>query len=96
MSPYHTSAPMSRHQVPVREIRWDNMGRLLLAGPPRYDTLAEYVEQFAAPLSMITGSGLYSFRDPLFPELRLLVECEDTADWCETENVPLADCTCAF
>lgn len=80
---------------PVREVRLDTAGALLSAGVPRYDSLAQYIDQFAAPLSTLQGSGLWSFQDPMAPSLRVLVECEPQ-DWCGRCDRSLDDCNCAF
>jgi hypothetical protein len=92
MTVYHTSLPRFK---PIQEIRFSTSGVLLSTSEARYDTLQEYIAQFAAPLSSLPGSGLYSFADPLVPECRLLVECAPEP-WCERCLQALAACGCAF
>jgi hypothetical protein len=99
MLAYHTQrsiSPSRIHQRPVREIRLDRTtGALLYASDPRYDTLAQYLEQLASPVSQLTGAQVWSFYDPLNPQLTVLVECEPI-DWCRQCNESLDDCSCSF
>jgi hypothetical protein len=89
-------SPTNVHQRPVREIRLDRAtGRLLYAGNPRYDTLAQYIEQLASPLSQLSGAEVWSFYDPVNPNLTLLVECSPI-DWCTRCDTSLDDCNCSF
>jgi hypothetical protein len=98
MSLYQNSASLSparQHQKPVREIRLHTSGALLSASEARYDTLDAYIQQFAAPLSVLRGAGLWSFQDVLDPSLRLLVQCEDI-ELCTRCAATLHDCACMF
>jgi hypothetical protein len=97
MPSYHsvtmsTSVP---HWSPTREFIIATTGALIAAGEPRYATLGQYVEQFAAPLSQLAGQGLYSFYDPCLPELTLIVECE-AAEVCERCGTVIDACGCSF
>jgi hypothetical protein len=94
---YQNDTPLSRpvQYTPVREVRMAMNGRLLSAGAPRYDTLQAYIHQFAAPLSTLRGAGLWSFYDPIHPELTLLVECE-AEPVCERCTLVLDTCHCPF
>jgi hypothetical protein len=70
-------------------------GALLAASEARYDTLQEYIQQFAAPLSMLPGMGWWSFYDPLMPDGTLLLHCAREA-WCDRCRQPLQACECPF
>jgi hypothetical protein len=98
MTSYQIDAPVSPigvRQVPQREIRLATNGALLAAGEPRYATLAEYVAQFAAPLSQLRGVGLMSFYDPLAPDCTLLLECQPE-EWCRRCGDSVDECSCPF
>jgi len=88
-------SPPTRQYRPVREMRIASNGALLAAGEPRYDSLAQYISQFAAPLSQLAGVGWWSFYDPIHPEVTLLLQCEPEA-WCERCHQPLNACECPF
>jgi hypothetical protein len=97
MPAYHNveSSTRARRWTPVREVIIAHNGALLAAGRPRYDRLSEYIDQFAAPLSQLSGQGLYSFYDPCLPELTLVVECEGEP-LCERCEAPEEACECMF
>jgi hypothetical protein len=97
MSVYQTRTTASPvHYRPTREIRLDRTtGALLSASAPRYDTLDEYVQQLASPVSQLRGAAVWSFYDPVAPQLTLLVECEPCA-WCARCDRSLEACACAF
>jgi transposase len=65
------------------------------AGAPRYESLEEFIQQFGAPRSALPGQGLFSFADPVFPELSLLVLTQPQ-DCCVRCGLPLDDCSCPF
>jgi hypothetical protein len=81
----------TRHE-PVQEIKLTREGALLAATKARYDTLEAYVQQFGEPSSSLPGLGYWTFQDPLWPDLTLLVRtmprdrCDDCGhqwDHCE-------------
>jgi hypothetical protein len=80
---------------PVREICLSTRGELLSCSGPRYDSLDQYVEQFAAPCSALYGAGVFCFQDWIDPRLRILVECTEI-DWCGRCDQSLEDCDCRF
>jgi hypothetical protein len=80
---------------PVREVVIATNGALLSAGEPRYETLGEYVDQFAAPLSTLRGQGLWSFYDPIRPACTVLLQCE-VEEWCRRCRDVVARCECPF
>jgi hypothetical protein len=84
----------TRH-VPTQEVKMTLSGALLVAGAPRHETLEQFILQFGAPTSSLPGSGLWSFRDPIFPELTLLVLTKPQ-DCCVRCQLALQDCNCAF
>jgi hypothetical protein len=84
----------TRH-VPQTEIKMTLSGALLVAGEPRYSTLEEFILQFGAPRSSLPGAGMFSFSDPVFPELTLLVLTEP-ADCCTRCQLVLGECQCPF
>jgi hypothetical protein len=81
--------------TPVKEVKLGTNGALLAAGEPRYDSLDDYVCQFGAPLSQLRGSGLYSFYDPVMPEVTILVMTEKE-EYCRRCGGPLDVCPCPF
>ena len=98
MAFYQIDAPVSAIVLqyrPVREVMIARNGALLSAGGPRYDTLQEYIGQFASPVSMLRGSGLYTFDDPIAPECTLLVQCEPE-ERCGRCREALHQCECPF
>jgi hypothetical protein len=80
---------------PVREFTLAKDGALLACTLARYATMAEYVEQFAPPLSSLPAQGLATFRDPIHPEVTIVVEGE-LRPWCARCGAALDDCACAF
>jgi hypothetical protein len=80
---------------PVRELLLDTTGLLLSCSGPRYDTLDQYTQQFAGPVSSLPGAGVWVFQDVLSPRLRLVVECSEV-DWCVRCHQALTDCSCCF
>jgi hypothetical protein len=95
MAVYQNPTATSSRYRPVLEVRLSSQGVLLAAGEPRYDTLDQYIEQFAAPLSSLRSIGWWTFADPMMPECRLLVQCapEPLCDRCQQA---LDACACAF
>jgi hypothetical protein len=86
--------PATRYR-PILEIKLSIQGALLAAGEPRYDTLDQYIAQFAAPLSSLQGIGWWTFADPIVPECRLLLQCAPEL-WCDRCQQALEACSCAF
>jgi hypothetical protein len=80
---------------PVREVVIATNGALLSAGEPRYETLGEYVDQFAAPLSTLRGQGLWSFYDLIRPACTVLLQCE-VEERCRRCRDAVARCECPF
>jgi hypothetical protein len=79
-------------EQPTEECRLSPSGCLLAGSMARYDTLEAYVQQFGEPSSSLPGLGYWTFHDPLWPDLTLLVRtmprerCEDCGhqlDHCE-------------
>jgi hypothetical protein len=96
MSVYQESTALSsRHYRPVLEVKVGKHGALLCAGKARYDSLQEYVDMFAAPLSSLRGVGLWTFYDPLCPQCTLLLRCEPEP-WCARCQRALEACRCPF
>ena len=98
MTFYQIDAPVSPIVLqyrPVREVMIARNGALLSAGEPRYDTLQEYIGQFAAPVSQLRGAGLWSFSDPITPECTLLLQCEPE-EHCGRCTEALRACECPF
>jgi hypothetical protein len=91
MPVYQTSSHI--RYTPRHEIVIARNGALLSRKRARYATLDEYVDQYAAPLSML--SGMMTFSDPMCPELTLLVQCS-RAHLCDQCGETEADCHCAF
>ena len=85
----------ARHYRPVLEVKIASNGALLCATEARYDTLQQYIEQFAAPLSSLRGVGLWTFYDPIGPQCTLLLQCEPEP-WCDRCLQALAVCACPF
>ena len=56
---------------PKREFVLSRDGKILSYGPARYDTIAEYTQQFDRPTSVL--SLAMTFNDPLYPDMVLLV-----------------------
>ena len=80
---------------PIREFTIAQNGALLTCGWPRYATMDEYVTQFAAPLSSLPAHGLYTFYDPINPQVNIVVEGE-LQPTCERCSAVLDDCARAF
>src|SRR5262245_34745307 len=97
MSVYQESTALSptRQYRPVLEVKVGKHGALLCAGKARYDTLDEYIGQFAAPLSSFPGVALWSFYDPASPEATLLLQCVPEP-WCNRCQRALEACRCLF
>jgi hypothetical protein len=91
MTSYQTSA--SIRYIPRHEITIASNGALLSRKRARYQTLNEYVDQFAAPLSML--AGMMSFADPLCPQLTLIVRCS-RQHMCTQCGETEAACDCRF
>jgi hypothetical protein len=89
----YTSTPL--RDKPIQEIIIASNGMLLSTMYARYATLTEYVEQFAAPLSRLKGSALYTFADPMWPGRTLLLRCPPEP-LCFRCGYPEAVCECMF
>jgi hypothetical protein len=99
MKGYHSEKDLSPQVVyiPAREVLIARNGALLTSMAARYDTLEEYIEQFAALLSSLKtpGMGIYSFSDPVWQDRTLILHClpEPCCDRCHNT---LHHCACAF
>jgi hypothetical protein len=82
-----------RSSVPTDECQLSPSGRLLTGSMARYDTMAEYVQQFGGPTSGLPGLGYWTFHDPLWPDLTLLVRTRPR-ERCDDCGHPLDHCEC--
>jgi hypothetical protein len=80
---------------PIREFTMARNGCLLACGLPRHSSMNEYITQFAAPLSSLPAHGLFTFYDPIRPELTIVVEGE-LMPVCHRCGAVLDDCDCPF
>jgi hypothetical protein len=78
---------------PTDECHLSPSGRLLTGSMARYDTMAEYLQQFGGPTSGLPGLGYWTFHDPLWPDLTLLVRTTPR-ERCEDCGHQLDHCAC--
>lgn len=83
----------AKHFRPVMEITLAPTGALMSASEPRYETLTEYVLQLGKPLSVLVGTGLYSFKHPRHPGAVILLQTHQEP-WCAACHELLDACRC--
>jgi hypothetical protein len=79
----------------VHDVRLSPSGRLLAWSLARYDTLDEYLAQFGPPTSCLPGAGLWTFHDPIIPDMTLLVHTVHREICHQCGQLP-DDCACPF